>query len=126
MPVGGSVIGVSINGRHFSAASDADAGRMLGGSTNEVESNGDGTARILKTTMPWSMEGLNVSIDDDNGDAEFLQDVSDGNVFVPMLFTFAAGNDYSGEGQLTGDFPTQNAAQTAAISVKGTGKLSKQ
>lgn len=126
MAVGGSVIGVSINGRHFSAASDADAGRMLGGSTNEVESNGDGTGRLIKTTVPWSVEGLNISIDDDNGDAEFLQDLADGNVFVPMLFTFAAGNDYSGDGQLVGDFPTQNGNQTAAVSIKGAGKLSKQ
>ena len=45
--VGGSIESVTLNGRPFPVAADAEAQRKLGGWENEVQANGDGfTARL--------------------------------------------------------------------------------
>jgi hypothetical protein len=78
--VGGSIESVSLNGRNFAVAADAEAQRKLGGFENEVMANGDGTARLIKTRVPLSLDGLTVEVDDDRGDQEFLHDLTDINV----------------------------------------------
>ncbi len=42
--VGGSIESVTLDGRTFAVAADAEAQRKLGGFENEVQANGDGTA----------------------------------------------------------------------------------
>ena len=74
--VGGSIESVNLSGREFAVAADAEAQRKLGGFENEVQANGDGTARLIKTRVPLSLDGLTIEIDDDRGDQEFLQDFS--------------------------------------------------
>ena len=56
--VGGSIQSISIRGRIFPVASDAEANKKLGGFENEVQANGDGTARKVMTRVPWSIDGL--------------------------------------------------------------------
>ena len=46
--VGASVEGISIGGRNFPVAADADVTIDLGGDSNTVEMNGDGTGRLIK------------------------------------------------------------------------------
>ena len=126
--VGGSIESISIDGRTFSVAADAETQRALGGFQNEVLANGDGSARIQKTRTPWSWEGLTLTIDDDRGDHEFLQSVADGNAFVPIACSLASGEVYQGEGIIAGgeaiQMNTQNA--TAEVSLSGPRKLTKQ
>lgn len=123
--IGGSIEEISIGGRIFAVASDADATKKLGGFENEVQANGNGTARIVKTRVPWSVEGLTVEIDDLAGDQEYLQGIANGG-FVPIAITFASGVTYSADGILTGDLGGSSQSATAGISVSGPGNLGAQ
>lgn len=127
MPViGGSIESISLSGRNFAVAADAEGQRKLGGFQNEVQPNGDGTARIVKTREAWNLEGLTIAIDDSRADQEFVQNLADGNSFFSVAITLASGVVYQGNGQITGDmqYSTQNA--TASISLMGQGKLTAQ
>ena len=126
MAVGGSIESVTLDGRTFSVAADAETQRKLGGFINEIVANGDGTARQIKTREPLSIEGLALSIDDDNGDQEFLQALADRNDFWPLAITYASGKVYQGSAQITGDMQTSSQAQTAAVNLMGPGILTPQ
>lgn len=126
MGVGGSLESATFNGRNYSVAADADVNLKLGGFENEVMANGDGTARLVKTRVPMSAEGLTVDIDDAAGDHEFLQDLADSKEFFPLTLTLASGAIWQGSGQITGDLQRSTNAATAAVNVGGTGKLTKQ
>lgn len=126
--IGGSIESVSIDGRTFAVAADAEAQRSIGGFQNEVQMNGNGTARQSKTRTAWSVSGLTVEIDDSRGDQEFLQEIADGSEFVPIAMSLASGEVYQGEGTIAGDemisMNTQNA--TAEITISGPGRMTRQ
>lgn len=124
--VGGSIQAISLEGRNFAVAADAEGQRKLGGFENEVLPNGDGTARMGKTRVPWMLDGITVEVDDSRGDHEFLQELSDGNAFFPVVITLASGEDYQGTGQITGEMQTSTQNATAAFTLSGPGKLTKQ
>lgn len=123
---GGSIETVNVHGRDFSVSADSDSNRKLGGFEAEVEANGDGTGRKVKTRVPWTLSGISVQIDDTNGDAEYLQAIADDNTFGPITITYASGATYQGTGTVAGEFVTASMNTTAAIELKGTGKLTKQ
>lgn len=123
---GGSVETINVDGRDFAVTADADTNRKLGGFESDVESNGNGTGRKIKTRVPWTLSGISVQIDDTNGDAEFLQAIADNNAFVAVTITYASGETYQGTGTVAGEFVTASMSTTAAIELKGTGKLTKQ
>lgn len=125
-PVGGSIESVTLDGRTFSVPADAESQRKLGGFENEVLSNGDGTARQIKTRVPLSIDGLTVAIDDSNGDDEFLQALANRNDFWPVAITYASGEVYQGSCQLVGEMPTGSQAASKAISLAGPGVLTRQ
>lgn len=124
--VGGSIESISLDGRNFVVAADADSNRMLGGFTNEVQSNGDGSARTLKTRMPWSVDGLTASLDDDRGDQEFLQVLSDRTDNFPISIIYPSGAIYQGTGQIVDDISGGSQSATAPIKLSGPGRLTKQ
>jgi len=124
--IGGSIEEVSLDGRNFAVAADADASRKIGGYENETQANGDGTARQVKTRVPWSITGLTLEMDDSRGDQEFLQSLADRNDFFPVVVSYASGEVYQGVGQVNGENPTSNQSQTAAVELSGPGKLTKQ
>lgn len=131
MSTGGSIEGISIRGRNFAVAADADAARKLGGFSSAIEMNGNGTARVIKTREAWSLTGLQVDVNDVRGDHEFLQGIANGDNadvdgYYTIAITYASGAVYSGRGTLTD--PVEYASQntTAAVSVMGPGELTKQ
>lgn len=124
--VGGSIESISIAGRNFAVASDAEANRKLGGFENEVAANGNGTARIVKTRVPWSLDGITVEVDDSRGDQEFLQDIANGNEFVAVSMTLASGFTYQGQGVITGEMQASSQNASASISLMGPGEMSRQ
>ena len=126
MATGGSIESVSIAGRTFPVAADADSNRKMGGWNNEHQSNGDGTGRLIKTREGWMIDGLQLAVDDLRGDQEFLQDVADGNDYVTMGVTYASGASYAGLGQITGDLQTSSQSTTASVTLGGPGELKKQ
>jgi len=124
--VGGSIEAISIKGRIFSVAADAEAQRKLGGFENEVQANGDGTARIIKTRVPLSIDGLTVGIDDDRGDHEFLQDFYNDKDYSVITITYASGVTYQGSAIGVGELQASSQNATAAVSLMGPGTLTKQ
>lgn len=125
--IGGSIESITIRGREFPMAADADVSRFLGGSQNEVQPNGNGTSRIIKSITPPSLTGLVTECDDSRGDQEFLQDVADGNDFVPVAITYNTGTTYEGSAIITGEGPTfNNQTATAAFDMMGVGKFTLQ
>lgn len=124
--VGGSIESITLDGRNFAVAADAEAQRKLGGFENEVQANGDGTARLIKTRVPLSLDGLTLEIDDDRADQEFLQELTNRNDFFPVVISYASGNDYQGAAQLVGETQASSQNATAAVSLMGPGILTKQ
>lgn len=124
--VGGSIESISIRGRLFPVASDADATRKLGGFEVEVQGNGDGTARIVKSRVPWSLDGITVEINDARADQEFLQEIAGANEFVAITITFASGLTYQGRGTITGELGASSQNATAGITLSGPGELTQQ
>ena len=123
---GGSIESVTLDGRNFPVAADAEAQRKLGGFENEVQSNGDGTARLIKTRVPLAIDGLALEIDDDRGDQEFLQELSNRKEFFPGAITYASGNTYQAALQIVGETQASSQNATAAVSLMGPGILTKQ
>jgi len=123
---GGSPIAVSMNGREFPASADAEGQRKLGGWENEIEANGDGTARIVKTRVPWMLTGITIEIDDDRGDHEFVQDLADTKAYFPFTVELASGKVYQGTGQVTGEINFNTKNSTAGLAFGGQNKLTPQ
>lgn len=124
--IGGPIESVTLAGRSFAAAADAEAQRKLGGFENEVQPNGDGTARLIKSRVAWMLDGITVEIDDSRGDQEFVQDLQNRNEFFPVTVTFASGETYQGTGQVVAEVQTSNQNATASLSLGGPGVLSRQ
>jgi hypothetical protein len=123
---GGSIESVTIAGRTFGVAFDADVNRKLGGFENEFQSNGDGTSRQIKSRVPWMLDGVQISVDDINGDHEFLQNIADASGDVPITITYVDGSIYQGAGSIAGEMQFSNQSQTATLQLSGPGKLTKQ
>jgi hypothetical protein len=126
MSIGGSIESITLGGRTFSVAADAESQRKIGGFENEVQSNGDGTARMIKTRVPLSLDGLTLDTDDANGDHEFLQELANGNSFFPIVITYASGVSYQGEAQIVAEMQRSSQNATTAVSLMGPGILTKQ
>lgn len=124
--VGGSIESISLNGRNFPVAADAEVQRKLGGFENEVQANGDGSARIIKTRVPLSLDGLTLEVDDDRGDHEFVQELSDGNDYFPVGITYSSGITYQGSAQIVGETQASSQNATMAVSLMGPGVLTRQ
>lgn len=126
MASGGSIQQVSIRGRIFPVAADADANRDLGGFTNAIEANGDGSARIIKTRQPWNISGISLVCDDTNGDQEFLQEIADGFEFVDFTITLANGKVYQGVGMPTDKIEMSTHKVTVPLTFSGPKKMEPQ
>lgn len=124
--VGGSIQSITIRGRIFPVASDAEANKKLGGFENEIQANGDATARLIKTRVPWSIEGLQIEINDTRADQEFLKEIADGLDFVSIEMELASGIVYAGTGQLSEEVTASTQNATATITVAGPGSLEQQ
>jgi len=124
--VGGSIEAITLDGREFPVAADAEVQRKLGGFENEVQSNGDGTARVIKTRVPLSLDGMTVEVDDSRGDHEFLQALTDRADYFPVAITYASGISYQGTAQLVGEMQASSQNATASVSLMGPGILTRQ
>ena len=110
----------------FAVAADADVSRSLGGYTNEVQSNGNGSARMVKTRVPWKLDGVQLEIDNINNDLEFLQEVSDSQDWVPIVITHVDGSSYQGRGTVEGDVIASSQNATGTMVFCGPDKLEPQ
>lgn len=124
--IGGSVEDVSIKGRLFAVAADADGNRKLGGFENEIQMNGNGTYRLVKTRVPWLLDGLTLVVDDDRDDQKFLQDIADSEEEVEVTATFANGNTFQANGTIVGELGYSSQSATCSVTLSGGGKMTQQ
>ena len=126
MAVGGSIESVTIRGRILPVPADVDANMKLGGFENEVKANGNGSARLIKLRVPWSVNGLKVEIDHNRSDLEFLKEIADGQDFVPMAITYASGFTYQGKGQIVSEVQASSMDASCELSLSGPGDATQQ
>lgn len=124
--VGGSIISVSIRGRIFSVAADADVNLDLGGYSNEIQSNGDGSVRNIQTRKPWMLENIALVVDHDRNDLKFLQDTADSHTLHPITIELVSGHVYQGKGTVTGDVKLSTQSTTVPVTLAGKEKLTQQ
>ena len=124
--IGGSIESISLDGRSFPVAADADSNRKLGGFENEFQPNGDGSGRIIKTRVGWMLDGVNIEMDDSRGDHEYVQALADSSDYFPTAITYASGLVYQGLGQFTGEMSTSSQSAMMPIALNGPGNLTQQ
>ena len=124
--IGGSIESITLDGREFTVAADAEAQRKLGGFENEWQMNGNGTARLIKTRTAWSLDGVVIEVDDSRNDQEFIKELTDRNAEFPIAITYASGLTYQGTGQVIGENAASSQSATQAVSLMGPGILSQQ
>jgi len=123
---GGSVENVNVWGRDFAASADSDANMKLGGFEVATEANGNGTARKIKTRVPWTITGVSLELDNLNGDLEYLQAIADNNSNGPITISYADGETYQGVGSVSGELQRASMNATGGLEFSGPGKLTKQ
>lgn len=127
MGIGGSPIEMSYAGRIFAVSAGSDPGVKLGGYENEVEANGDGiTARKIMKMTPWMVDGLDIELDPDREDQQFLQERADGTSFEVFTLTYPGNYVLQGRGCPTGEIKRSVQSGTASVSFSGPGKLTQQ
>jgi hypothetical protein len=118
--IGGSIQEISIDARPFAVAADSDPGRGLGGKKNEVSMNGDGqTFRVLQEIQASKIDAIDVQIDDDNEDQEYIQSKIDAGLPITLSVTYASGKIYSGQVQITGDAAYSPKNATMSLTFEG-------
>ena len=126
MSVGGPIQEITLDGRRFAVDGESDGARKLGGYENEFKSNGDGTARQVKTRVPWSVSGLAIEIDDSRADQEFAQALANRNESFPITVTYASGETYQGVGNFMGEMSFNNLNTTMTCGLAGGGSMTAQ
>jgi len=126
MAVGGSLESVTLDGRIYPVAADAEVQHKNGGYENEVESNGDGSARQIKTRVAWSLSGISLEVDNLRGDEEHIQALANRRDFFPISATYASGAVYNARGTITGENPTNTQNATKQVMLSGPGELTLQ
>ena len=133
MSTGGAIREISIAGRIFAVPADNDVTKRLGGRQVEFQPNGDGiSGRYIETPTGWTLDGVQVSIDENKGDGDFLKGIQGGtnptkrDDAYDVTITEASGHTRQGRGRITGElnFSTQNA--TATFTMMGPGSLALQ
>lgn len=119
MSTGGSIQEVTLKGRRYPVAADADPSRKLGSFENEISPNGDGSVRLIKKRVASKVDGLTLSIDDRKGDQEHLQELADSMELFEVTLTQANGYVYSGQMQITGEINVSLMNMTADIALEG-------
>jgi hypothetical protein len=72
------------------------------------------------------LAGLTLSIDDSSDQWTTLQDIADGNEYVPITIRMASGVTYQGTGTITDNIERSTQSSTVSLSLSGQGTLSQQ
>lgn len=120
MAQGGPIESLVYDGRRFPVDGEADVERILGGKSNEGKPNGDGTFRVVQSSVIGALNSVPLVIDDSRGDQEFLVDLQKTGVPKDMTVTLASGYIYSGSMVITEPIPVSSKESTADVSFAGT------
>jgi hypothetical protein len=120
MAGGGPIESITIKGRRFAVDAESDMDLNLGGYTNELKPNGDGSFRSVKSRRLAMAKGGALSVDNDRGDNEFLQSVADEINPVDVDITLVDGTVYSGNMAIVGEFVYKTKDAICEVELSGT------
>ena len=117
---GGDIRQLTISGREFDVkGEDANVNIDLGGFTNEVSQNGNGTTNVVKGRKSAGFSDCPISCDDTRQDLEYLQELSNAGAEVPVTMTLASGVTYSGSLVPVGDIMKATGDGTLSLEMRG-------
>lgn len=119
MAAGGAIESIVINGRRFTCDAEDEPSVELGGYNNEVKANADGTSRVTKTRVVGSITGLNLVMDLDRGDPDFIKETKDDLEMVAVTATLVDGSLISGEAQIVDASALNVKDNTMEVSLNG-------
>ena len=115
----GCIQSIVINGRRFTCDAEDTCEITYDGFNNEVKPNGDGTNRIVKSRHAGAIEGLNITLNSENDDMEFLKECQDSMDFFDVSATLVDGTVIGGSMQLTDAVKADMKEGTAGITLNG-------
>lgn len=115
----GCIESIVINGRRFTCDAEDTCEITYDGFNNEVKPNGDGTNRIVKSRHTGAIEGLNIILNSENDDMEFLKECQDSMDFFDVSATLVDGTVIGGSMQLTDAVKADMKEGTAGITLNG-------
>lgn len=127
MATGGPIKQLSVDGRIYTTAGDADSPRDLGGMTNAYSPNGDGKTGVwTQTPHGWRVENVVIACEANRNDQRELQRVANSGENVPINFTYMDNSTYGGKGNIEGEIKWSNNSARATATFVGPGELRKQ
>lgn len=116
---GGDIRQISIKGREMDPAPEGSCTFMVTGFNLETKITGNGRGVNTQTRKVAGIKGLSLSVDPDGKDQEFLQDVQNSGLFVPVNLTLASGKTYSGQLAVNGDLAASTSDGKVEVDLLG-------
>jgi hypothetical protein len=98
----------------------------MGGFNNEIQMNGNGTGREIKTRVASGVDGLLVEINHLTNDLQWLQDLANRIGGFDWEATLADGSVFQGRMTIVGELQGSTQSTTAAVSLQGSGVITRQ
>lgn len=115
----GALESIVINGRRFTCKSDDSCEIELPGFHNETVVHGDGSITYKKIRHTGHISGINIFMDVERGDLEFLQEAQNGLEPFDVSATEVDGTVYSGSMQITEEIKKNSGENTVSITLEG-------
>lgn len=116
---GGSITEAVIAGRKFQVMPDSDPDITKGGRKANVTKPAQGPVKIDYETLPGSMKGLTLILDQDRNDIDFLQGIVDAGDTVDCSVSNAVGTTWSGKEMITSEVTEKLKGSTLDIDLEG-------
>lgn len=117
---GGDIKQLTVKGRELAVkGGDANVNIDLGGLSNEMDFNGNGTVNVKQRRKFAGFSDCPVMIDDTRQDLEFLQGVANEGEPVPVTMTLATQVVYSGNLAVVGDLQKATGDGTLSLEMRG-------
>ncbi|MDC7125777.1 MAG: hypothetical protein PQJ46_09425 [Spirochaetales bacterium] len=116
---GGDIEQLLINGREFDSVAEANVTYRLGGWKNESSPTGNGGMHTKRTRKLGGFDSLPLSVDSENKDLEYIQDLIDDGEPVTISMTKADGITYSGDLTIEGDLDANTGDGQVEVSALG-------
>jgi hypothetical protein len=109
----------TLGGRRFACDAEDAVQIELGGKTNDIVPNGDGTVRNKQSRIAASIKGASLIFDPDNGDVEYLKELRDKGAMFDYSGTTNDGIIYAGSMQITEGLDFDFKEGKVSVTLKG-------
>lgn len=116
---GGDIRGLSIGGRSFQVITESAFEITPSGKANEFKPTGGGSMVGTQKRVLGAINGIEVSIDNELGDYEYLAQVRDDGEPVACTLDLADGSAWAGSLGIEGDLLYKTDTGTATLSMRG-------